>query len=248
MANFKPLKGYIIYLIDKLIEKYRLEPPFIDIGCGIGDVSHHLAKKDWGGLSIDISPDAIHKTKTLLSNYNLVKVERDDIRDVSGKFNIALLLDVIEHVEDDVELLNHTYEKLNRGGYIILTTPSNKKEWSWDDTFYGHFRRYNSLDIKKKLNSSKYEVIKIWDFTYPLFWLMRRFYVNTFFLSKSEINMTVKDRTILSSGRSAWMFPFAEKIFSWDSNFWDKIYDFHYHKYRKKVSSGHEMIVLARKD
>ena len=248
MANFRPLKGYIIYLIDKFIEKYRLKPPFIDIGFGTGDVSHHLANKDWGGLSITISPDAIQKTKILLSNDNALKLERDDIRDVSGKFNIALLLDVIEHVGNDAALLNHTYKRLNRGGHIILATPSNKREWSWEDTFYGHFKRYNSSDIKKKLISSNYEIFKIWDFTYPLFWLIRRFYVNVFFLPKSEINMTVKDRTFLSSSGIAWMFQFAEKIFSWDSTIWEKIYDFHYYNYRKKISNGHEMIILARKN
>lgn len=67
MANFKPLKKYMIYLINELVEKHALSGPFLDIGCGKGDISMYFIKKGWKGKAIDLSEEAVVATKITLS-------------------------------------------------------------------------------------------------------------------------------------------------------------------------------------
>lgn len=55
--------------------------------------------------------------------------------------------------------------------------PSNPAtEWRWDDDFYGHYRRYSRNDVDKLLHDTGFEMIEFWDYTYPVFWAMRRVY------------------------------------------------------------------------
>jgi cyclopropane fatty-acyl-phospholipid synthase-like methyltransferase len=57
MANFPPYKAYIVSSLDELIE---LMPcgPFLDFGCGRGDVALHSARRGWCGTALDSSTQA----------------------------------------------------------------------------------------------------------------------------------------------------------------------------------------------
>jgi hypothetical protein len=52
-GEFRTLKNYMLYCLDRFIEQYGLDRPFLEIGCGRGDVSAHLARRDWRGVAID---------------------------------------------------------------------------------------------------------------------------------------------------------------------------------------------------
>ena len=39
MANFLPLKHHMFYCLDRFVERYGLHGPFLEVGCGRGDVS-----------------------------------------------------------------------------------------------------------------------------------------------------------------------------------------------------------------
>ena len=63
MANFLPFKNYIFYCLDRIIEERHLRPPFLDAGCGTGDLSQYLYLKGWHGLALDFSEVAIKNTR-----------------------------------------------------------------------------------------------------------------------------------------------------------------------------------------
>ena len=63
MANFKPLKNYLIELIDQMVSEYHAQGPFLDAGCGQGDIAEHFAAKEWSGQAIDLSTTAVEQTK-----------------------------------------------------------------------------------------------------------------------------------------------------------------------------------------
>jgi len=37
----------MFYCLDRFIDEYGLHGPFLEIGCGVGDVSAYLAAKGW---------------------------------------------------------------------------------------------------------------------------------------------------------------------------------------------------------
>ena len=199
-------------------------------------------------MAIDISETAILSATKTLENENNITVFHSGVENIDEKFNTIFMLDIIEHVSDDSLILTQAYNKLNKGGYIIITVPSNKKEWGWDDKFYGHFRRYNREDIYLKLKQLNLKPIAIWDFTFPLFWIMRKIYL---FVKRSPDEVLEKhtkaEKTLISSQRNAWDIPIISNLLSKGKIGWQWYYKFHYRFFKDKIEAGHEMIILARK-
>lgn len=240
MVNFRPLKDYMLFLTDKLIKKYGITGPFLDAGGGKGDVSMFLMKKNFNGKMIDFSREAVTQAKINLSKYkDKIKIKHSDIKKEKSKYNFILLWDVIEHVNNDEELIKKCYENLNNGGYILVSFVTKKKEWRKDDVMYGHIRRYEISDIKNVL--SDFKILEIWDFTFPVFWMMRRIYTNFI----KEANEKDKLKLTKHSSLELSYFKFFNKYLSsqiiWIP-FWNLCYIF------KKYNLGHQSLVLARKE
>ncbi len=247
MANFPPLKKYLLYCINQMIDPYGLEGPFLDVGCGAGDISQHLAKKSWKGEAIDESQEAVERARTTMTTYHGVLVENRSLFDQAGVFRTILAMDVIEHIEDDMSALRKISSLLPKGGHFVLSVPSNPHEWRWDDDCFGHFRRYTETELREKLGAAGFSVLEIWDFTFPVFWLMRRVYTR---IKSSPANLETnkRERTHKSSGRNPWEIPLVSDWLSRDNALWRAVYKWQFSRFRFWLNRGHEVIVLARKN
>lgn len=245
MANFKPLNNYSLFLLDKLIEKYKIKSPFLDVACGNGYLSKHLAKKGWVGEAIDYSAKSVFVTQEKLTEFKKVKVKKKSFSKASGKFNTVLMFDILEHIKDDISALKKTYSLLSTGGYLVLATPSNIREWRWDDDFYGHFRRYTQNELKEKLIKAGFKPIVCYDYTFPIFWLLRKLY--TKLRNGKEILGSMQKRTKESSFAYAWDIPFVSMLLNNSTVVWCPIYFLQYILFKKFTSFGNAIIILAQK-
>ena len=76
-------------------------------------------------------------------------------------FDLVLLLDVLEHVEDDVAFLRETVEKnLRPGGTVLVSVPAWKQLHSEHDRWLQHFRRYVPSEFRHALHSAGLQPIK----------------------------------------------------------------------------------------
>src|SRR5205085_10227875 len=105
-----------------------------------------------------------------------VSVSGTDLAQVQGCFETIFLWDVLEHIEDDIGAVRRISALLAPGGRLLIAVPSNPREWRWDDLFYGHFRRYTVDDLSARLEQAGMTPVLFWDFTFPVFWLLRRLY------------------------------------------------------------------------
>ena len=70
-----------------------------------------------------------------------------------GFFDLVVLLDVIEHIEDDDLFLKTIIaSRLRRNGYLLVSVPAYPSLFSNHDTFLGHFRRYEKREFLSLLN------------------------------------------------------------------------------------------------
>jgi SAM-dependent methyltransferase len=68
----------------------------------------------------------------------------------TGHYDLIAVLDVVEHIEDDVAALSAMRERLAPGGKILITVPAHQWLWSAHDVVNHHHRRYS----KKRLTAA----------------------------------------------------------------------------------------------
>ncbi len=124
----------------------------LDIGCGTGGPLVSLAAHfdAWG---IDNSDLAIDYCK----RRNLKNVVCGDLAEfvkTHHDFRLAALLDVIEHVDDDVSFLKNASESLSADGKLLITVPAYPFLWSKHDEANHHKRRYTRKTLTKSIRDA----------------------------------------------------------------------------------------------
>ena len=91
--------------------------------------------------------------------------------------DIVLLLDVLEHVEDDAELLADSCQRLGSGGVIVITVPAFMALWSSHDDYLEHYRRYRLAEVLDLAEASGLKVLHsryLFGALFPIAFLVRR--------------------------------------------------------------------------
>ncbi|WP_174280485.1 class I SAM-dependent methyltransferase, partial [Sphingomonas bacterium] len=65
-----------------------------------------------------------------------------------GAYDLIAVLDVVEHIADDVAALAAMRERLAPGGAILITVPAHPWMWSAHDVVNHHHRRYTKATLR----------------------------------------------------------------------------------------------------
>ena len=129
----------------------------LDFGCGTGDFVRMLATRlpQHAISGFDAEKDGI--ATAALPSDNISWIESPEA--LSDKtFDAVTLLDVLEHVEDDLALLCQLRGLLRVGGQLIVTVPAFRLLWSGWDVRLGHQRRYRRQQLFWLLQYAGFEV------------------------------------------------------------------------------------------
>jgi cyclopropane fatty-acyl-phospholipid synthase-like methyltransferase len=103
----------------------------LEVGCGIGTVSHLLATQVTAGkvLAADISPESIEKAKTLWKTQKNLTFEVSDMSDFDKKgekFDFFIFPDVLEHipVEQHFRLFQNIQKHAHADSVIFIHIPA----------------------------------------------------------------------------------------------------------------------------
>ena len=147
----------------------------LDVGCGTGFVLERLAERfEVTGLE----PDASVRARAHPSiAAKLLRGGSDDLSALGGRrFDAVLMLDVLEHVDDDVGALRQVKDVLAPDGLLLATVPANPKLWSQHDVLNQHRRRYTEQALAERLGAASYKVLHLTHINsrlYPLAWVHR---------------------------------------------------------------------------
>jgi SAM-dependent methyltransferase len=72
----------------------------------------------------------------------------------SSDADLVLMMDVIEHVEDDVGIVRDYVDKVASGTHFVVTVPAFMWLWSGHDVFLEHYRRYTLAQMEGVLTAA----------------------------------------------------------------------------------------------
>jgi SAM-dependent methyltransferase len=141
----------------------------LEVGAGIGSNTRIL---DPGGAGrwVCLEPDPelncqlikkFRESKPLRA-YETICGTLDSLGD--QQFDTIIYIDVLEHIDNDREELNHASSHLRPGGHLVILSPAHQRLFSPFDAAIGHFRRYDRPMLRKiSPPSLRLEVMKYLD-------------------------------------------------------------------------------------
>lgn len=135
-------------------------PRLLDIGCGGGATLRELGKL---GEAAGVDPDAGSVEAARLRAGCDVRPGclPDDIPFDDESFEAVTLLDVLEHIDDDVAALRTVSRLLRPGGIVVCTVPAFGFLWSEHDVLNEHHRRYTRRQLRSRLEQAGLRVRKL---------------------------------------------------------------------------------------
>ena len=130
---------------------------FFDIGGGNGFVAKGLEQN--GIQTILIEPGiqgCLNARKRKLQN--IVCATLEDTHFKKGTLPSVGLFDVVEHIEKDIEFLSMIHDYLEDEGKVYITVPAFNLLWSNEDNDAGHYRRYSTQQLCKKLTDIGFKI------------------------------------------------------------------------------------------
>ncbi|WEK44150.1 MAG: class I SAM-dependent methyltransferase [Candidatus Sphingomonas colombiensis] len=140
----------------------------LEIGCGTGHNLPMLA--GFGEVdAIEIDPAARAIASARLGK-EVGAAPLPMLPDVpKGHYDLIAVLDVVEHIEDDVAALRAMRERLAPGGRILITVPAHQWMWSAHDVVNHHHRRYSKATLIKAITDAGLRPRKLGYFNSLLF-------------------------------------------------------------------------------
>lgn len=119
-----------------------------------------------------------------------------------NQFDVILMLDVLEHIEDDAGALACVFELLRPGASAILTVPALPSLWSVHDEVNHHFRRYTRASLVNRLAAAGFEFAEV---RYMFGWSLALMYLRRMLTSRNRQSYGVSVPPAVVNCSFSWM-------------------------------------------
>lgn len=138
---------------------------FLELGCGTGFVLRGVAEDNprlrlTGG---DAATAALVHARARVPNASFLQVDARELP-FRSEMDIIGAFDVIEHIEEDVEVLQEMRRALKPNGGVVLTVPQHQFLWSMADEHARHKRRYSRRELVEKVRCAGFQILYVGSF------------------------------------------------------------------------------------
>lgn len=127
-----------------------LQGDVLEVGSGIGSNTDLLINpnvRSWTCLEPDSK--LIEESKRRVNDVRC-RFCNGTIEEINDKnFDSIIYIDVLEHIENDVEEIDRALKLLRQNGYLIVLSPAHQYLFSPFDSAVGHHRRYNKKMLER---------------------------------------------------------------------------------------------------
>ncbi|MFZ2620461.1 MAG: class I SAM-dependent methyltransferase [Alphaproteobacteria bacterium] len=159
MANIPNYQNWIM-------ERFApyLKGQVLEIGAGIGTYSKRLAAHPSVTHLDCLEPDA-GQTQTIQA----LKLPHTEAfaqlsetffqqKKIKNTYDAVVMINVLEHIEDDLACAQSIYNALKPGGYFLVFVPALQPLFSELDHLLGHYRRYHLNPMKTLLETAGFTI------------------------------------------------------------------------------------------
>ncbi|HEX7243402.1 MAG TPA: class I SAM-dependent methyltransferase [Longimicrobiaceae bacterium] len=146
---------------------------FLEVGCGTGFVLGGL-RRAFPALALagsEIFPEGLEFARRRAPEAELFQMDARRIP-FDAEFDAAGAFDVLEHVDEDEEVLAELRRAVRPGGGIVLTVPQHRWLWTALDDIAHHRRRYTRAELVGKVLRAGFTVERVTSFVSALLPLM----------------------------------------------------------------------------
>ena len=123
----------------------------LEVGVGLGNLTPYLLNEGYHG--VDINEDHVsYCVKKFGDCFSVLDIGKECPDIVKRRFDTVVLINVLEHVEQDLKALNNIYQMLKPKGRLIIIVPQYKSLFNNIDKADGHYRRYTKKELQEKTN------------------------------------------------------------------------------------------------
>jgi SAM-dependent methyltransferase len=153
--------NYLRWIADRV--RPHLGRSVLEVGAGTGSITE-LYAPGRQVLAIDRSSwciDEMEKRFASVDNVDVRKVDALELVDEGRRFDSVVMLNVLEHIEDDVEILRMLGTLLETDGRIIIYVPALNGLYGKWDRKVGHYRRYAPWRLRSVLDEAGLTPVEI---------------------------------------------------------------------------------------
>jgi SAM-dependent methyltransferase len=118
------------------------------LGCGTGGNLAPIAHQH-DVVGVECAPEALAYARKKLGNRIHYGRLPHEIDLPPNSFDVVLMTDVLEHIEDDAASARRALELLRPGGIVVATVPAYQWLYSPRDAHHHHFRRYSKRQFAR---------------------------------------------------------------------------------------------------
>ncbi len=210
LESMAEAKNYYQWMTEEF--KPFIKGTVVEVGAGVGTFTEHLA---------DLKPKQLYAfepteemgpklAQNMKRRKNVVVVQdylKSQLKQLKGKADVVIYINVLEHVERDDEELKTVFEVLKPGGSLLIYVPALQGLYGSFDEQVGHYRRYSKAEMRAKLEAAGFSVEQLY---YSDIYGMLPWFVNFRILKQRRLNQTsirIYDRFAIP------VIKFQEKLF-----------------------------------
>lgn len=155
-------------VVCRCLEDIETVETVLEVGAGLGSFGARLATRyDYTGLEPDDRSARVARERVESFGGTLVEGTVADLPP-RLRFDMVCAFEVLEHIEDDLKALRLWRDRLENGGWLLLSVPAFQSRFGAWDEHAGHFRRYDPDEIEPLLREAGFEVRSLQTYGWPL--------------------------------------------------------------------------------
>jgi SAM-dependent methyltransferase len=137
-----------------LINRYAplADKMILDVGCGLGSYVERFRRFSDRVYGVDLEASRVAEAASRLPN--LAAARAEELPFSQERFDVVLLHEVIEHVEDDREVVQEAYRVTKRQGRIIIFAPNRLYPFETHGIYWRGRYRFGNIPLVNYLPDS----------------------------------------------------------------------------------------------